>query len=343
MLLKEIKKELLDNPEKLKELLEYFNFYNIHLHKSYISFGRAQDTSKKSIVIRLIKNDYLYIVDYARNINKDIFTYISEQRLVDFKDIIVSVRRILNIDDFSLLNESHGIFGGFYEKIRKRNEYTIRTYDESILDKYIPLANRRFIKDNISITTQQFFSIRYDVESQGIVIPIYNQIGELIGAKVRCNYEIQDGEMKYYYLIPCQMSQTLYGYSQNYNYLVNNVIYIFESEKAVMQCFSYGVRNCVALGSGSISHKQVRMLLELNPKKIIFMHDVGYDVENILRNINIVKNYSRFSEVELGYWDYFDRLYDDKVSASDLGKKELLRIIDTEIKMIGDDEDEEEL
>ena len=73
------------------------------------------------------------------------------------------------------------------------------------------------------------------------------------------------------------------------------------------------------------------------------MHDVGYDLENILRNINIVKNYSRFSEVELGYWDFFDRLYDDKVSASDLGKKEFLRIIDTEIKMIGDDEDGEEL
>jgi len=342
-LLKEIKKELLDNPEKLKELLEYFDFYNIHIHQSYISFGRAQDTSKKSIVIRLIKNDYLYIIDYARNINKDIFTYISEQRLVDFKDIILVVRKILNIDDFSLLNESRGIFGGFYEKIRKRNEYTIRTYDESILDKYIPLANKRFINDNISITTQQFFGIRYDVESQGIVIPIHNQIGELIGIKVRCNYEVQDGEMKYYYLIPCQMSQTLYGYSQNYNYLVNNVIYIFESEKAVMQCYSYGIRNCIALGSGSISRKQVRMLFELNPQKIIFMHDVGYDLENILRNINIVKNYSRFSEVELGYWDYFDRLYDDKVSASDLGKKELLRIIDTEIKTIGDDQDGEEL
>ena len=283
------------------------------------------------------------MIDYARNINQDIFTYISQQRLVDFKDIIAIVRIILNIDDFSLLNESHGIFGGFYEKIRKRNEYTIRTYDESILDKYIPLANQRFIKDNISIIAQQFFGIRYDIESQGIVIPIHNQIGELIGAKVRCNYEVQDGEMKYYYLIPCQMSQTLYGYSQNYNYLVNNVVYIFESEKAVMQCFSYGIRNCVALGSGSISRKQVRMLLELNPKKIIFMHDVGYDLENILRNINIVKNYSRFSEVELGYWDFFDRLYDDKVSASDLGKKEFLRIIDTEIKMIGDDEDGEEL
>ena len=342
-MLKEIKKELLDNPEKLKDLLEHFNFYNVHIHQSYISFGRAQDTSKKSIVIRLEKNDYLYVTDYARNISKDLFTYISEQRLVDFKDIITVVRSILGIDDFSLFNESCGIFGGFYEKIRKRNEYSLRTYDESVLDKYIPLANKRFIKDNISIIAQQFFGIRYDVESQGIVIPIHNQIGELIGAKVRCNYEVQDGEMKYYYLIPCQMSQTLYGYSQNYNYLVNNVIYIFESEKAVMQCFSYGIRNCVALGSGSISRKQVRMLLELNPKKIIFMHDVGYDLENILRNINMVKNYSRFSEVELGYWDFFDRLYDNKVSASDLGKKELLRIMDTEIKMIGDDEDEEEL
>ena len=285
----------------------------------------------------------MYVIDYARNINQDIFTYISEQRIVDFKDIIAIVRKILNIDDISIFNESRGIFGGFYEKIRKRNEYTVRTYDESILNKYVSLANMRFIKDNITIDAQQFFDIRYDVESQGIVIPIHNQIGELIGVKVRCNYDVQDGEMKYYYLIPCQMSQTLYGYSQNYNYLVNNVIYIFESEKSVMQCYSYGIRNCVALGSGSISRKQVQMLLELNPQKIIFMHDVGFDLENILRNINIVKSYSRFSEVELGYWDFFDRLYDNKVSASDLGKKELLRIMDTERKMIGDDKDEEEL
>ena len=334
---------MLDNPEKLEELLEYFNFYNIHIHQSYISFGRAIDSSKKSIAIRLEKNDYLYVSDYARNINQDLFTYISEQRLVDFKDIISIVRKILKIDDFSIFREPQGIFGGFYEKIRKKNEYTCRTYDESILNKYVALANMRFIRDNITIDAQQFFNIRYDVESQGIVIPIYNQVGELMGVKVRCNYDVQDGEMKYYYLIPCQMSQTLYGYSQNYNYLVNNVIYIFESEKSVMQCYSYGIRNCVALGSGSISRKQVQMLLELNPKKIIFMHDVGFDLENILRNINIVKSYSRFSEVELGYWDYFDRLYDDKVSASDLGKKELLRIIDNEIQMIGDDENEEEL
>ena len=114
-MLKEIKKELLNNPEKLKDLLEHFNFYNVHIHQSYISFGRAQDASKKSIVIRLEKNDYLSVTDYARNINKDLFTYISEQRLVDFADIITAVRNILGIDDFGMFNDSYGIFGGFYE------------------------------------------------------------------------------------------------------------------------------------------------------------------------------------------------------------------------------------
>jgi hypothetical protein len=337
VLLQEIKKELLNNPESLKELLEHFNFYNVRIHQSYISFGRAIDSSKKSIVIRLIRNDYLYVNDYARNINQDLFTYIIEQRSVDFKDIIYSVKSILHIQDFDLYDKPNGIFGGFYEKIRKRHEQQIRTYDESVLDKYVPLANKRFIEDNISIESQNFFNIRYDVESQGIVIPIHNQIGELIGVKVRCNYDISEGEMKYYYLIPCRMTMTLYGYSQNYNYLVNNVVLIFESEKSVMQCYSYGIRNCVALGSGSISQEQVQMLFELNPKKIIFMHDTGFKLESILRNIRMIKNYSRFSEIQLGYWDYFDRLYEDKVSASDLGKKELLRIINDEIKMIGDD------
>ena len=85
------------------------------------------------------------------------------------------------------------------------------------------------------------------------------------------------------------------------------------------------------------------MLLELNPKKIIFLHDSGYGLENIMRNIDMVKNYSRFTEINLGYWNYFGRGYKDKVSPSDLGKERLKYILQNEIKMIGDDSDEDEL
>lgn len=342
-MLKEIKKELLNQPEKLKEVLEHYNFHNVIIHQSYISFGRSVDSSKKSIVIRLTNNDYLYVKDYARNIQKDLFTYISEQRLAEFADILSTVKSVLNITDYYDFFGDRGIFGGFYERIRKRNISKINTYDESLLDKYKMYGNARFVKDHISIDAQQFFGIRYDVESQGIVIPIRNQLGQLMGIKVRCNYEVEDGEMKYYYLIPCAMSQTLFGYSQNYNYLVDNTVYILESEKSVMQCYSYGIRNCVALGSGSISNKQVQMLFELNPKKIIFLHDTGFKQEYLDRNIAMIKNYSRFSEVEIGYWDYDGKDYEDKVSSSDLGKYKFEQIINTEIKMIGDEIDEDEL
>ena len=342
-MLADIKKELINHPDKLKDVLEHFGYCNIVIRPKYISFGRDEKSSKKSIVINLENNEYLYTIDYARNIRKDIFSYIIDQRKVEFIDVLNEVKHVLGITDYYDFFDNRGIFGGFYEKIRKRRTNKVNTYDDSILNCYVHCGNTKFLADNISLLSQKFFGIRYDVESQGIVIPIRNQFGQLIGVKERFNYDVADGEMKYFYAVPCSMSQTLFGYSQNYEFLVDNTIYIFEAEKSCMQCFSYGIRNCVSLGSGSISIQQVKMLLELNPKKIIFLHDVGYGLENIMRNIDMVKNYSRFTEVELGYWSYFGRGYKDKVSPSDLGKECLENILQNEITMIGDEDDEDEL
>lgn len=342
-MLADIKKELINHPDKLKDVLEHFGYCNIVIRPKYISFGRDEKSSKKSIVINLENNEYLYTIDYARNIRKDIFSYIIEQRKVEFIDVLNEVRRALGITDYYDFFDNKGIFGGFYEKLRKRRTNKVNTYDDSILDCYVNCGNTRFLADNISLLSQKFFNIKYDVESQGIVIPIRNQFGQLMGVKERFNYDVPDGEMKYFYAVPCSMSQTLFGYSQNYEFLVDNTIYIFEAEKSCMQCYSYGIRNCVSLGSGSISIQQVKMLLELNPKRIIFLHDVGYGLENIMRNIDMVKNYSRFTEVELGYWSYFGQGYENKVSPSDLGKECLENILQNEITMIGDEDDEDEL
>lgn len=342
-MLADVKKELINHPDKLKDVLEHFGYCNIVIRPKYISFGRDEKSSKKSIVINLENNEYLYIIDYARNIRKDIFSYIIEQRKVEFIDVLNEVRHALGITDYYDFFDNRGIFGGFYEKIRKRRTNKVNTYDDSILNCYVNCGNTKFLADNISLLSQRFFDIRYDVESQGIVIPIRNQFGQLMGVKERFNYDVADGEMKYFYAVPCSMSQTLFGYSQNYEFLVDNTIYIFEAEKSCMQCYSYGIRNCVSLGSGSISIQQVKMLLELNPKRIIFLHDVGYGLENIMRNIDMVKNYSRFTEVELGYWSYFGRGYENKVSPSDLGKEWLENILQNEITMIGDEDDEDEL
>lgn len=334
-MLKEIKKELIINPDRLKEFLEYFKFYNITIHQSYISFGRSEYSSKKSIVIKLENNPCLCVKDYARNINQDLFGYISSQKMVQYTDILSVARKVLGINGCYRHFENQGIFGGFYERIKRKNTNKIHIYEEALLDKYRRCGNLRFLQDNISLEAQKFFNIRYDPESQGIVIPIYSQNGQLMGVKVRCNYDTRDGELKYYYLIPCAMSQTLYGYSHNYSYLAGSTVYIFESEKSVLQCYSYGIRNCVALGSGSISRRQVQMLFSLNPEKLVFMHDTGFSIESIKRNISLVKAYSRFSNIKTGYWDYSGKGYKDKISPSDLGKEKLMQIIKEEILMAG--------
>lgn len=344
-MLEDIKKELLNNPEKIKEVLEHFGFRNIVIRNTYMHFGRDDNpkSSPKSISIKLANNRFLYVHDYPKSVQRDFFSYIMEEKHVDFSDVLKEVKIALNISDYYDHFERRGIFGGFYEKIYKRNSGKNFTYDETILDEYEAFCNLRFLKDNISLEAQRYFGIRYDIESQGIVIPIYDQVGQIIGVKERFNYDVEDGEMKYFYSIPCSMSQTLYGYSHNYCFLTNDVVYIFEAEKSIMQCYTYGVRNCVALGSGTISKKQCQMILELNPKKVVFMHDAGFELESINRNIMMLKTYSRFSEMKIGYWNYFDKGYRDKVSPSDMGKDTLQHIIQNEIQMIGDDDIEEEL
>lgn len=341
-MLEEIKKQLLDKPECIKELLEYFGYCNIVIRPNYMQFGRDEFSSKKSIVIRL-DSKWLWVNDYARNIEKDIFGYIMQQRGVSFSDVLNVVKTVLHIDNFYYLTERKSAFGGFYNHIRKATQHEARTYDMHILERYPQVPNIKFLQDNISLEAQYFFNLRFDVESQTIVIPIYNQIGDLIGVKARCNYDVGDGEQKYYYHVPCAMSTTLYGYAQNYEYLQNNIVYVFESEKSVMQCYSYGIRNCVALGSGSLSTKQARMIHELHAKSVIFMHDVGFKFENVQRNITVLKMYSHFSEMQIGYWNYTNREYPDKVSPSDLGADTLQYIMDNEIQMIGDEKDEEGL
>ena len=340
-MLEDIKKELLDHPDKLKEVLEHFGYCNIVIREKYMQFGRDEFSSKKSIVINLKENKFLYVHDYARNIQQDMFSYIINQKHIQFIDVLNEVRKVLGIFDYYDFFNKRGIFGGFYERIRKRNSNSeSKVYDEKILKQFANIGNLKFLRDNISLDAQKYFEIGYDVKSQGITIPIRNQIGQLIGVKERFNYDVEDGEMKYFYEYPCQMSKTLYGYCQNYKYITNGVIYIFEAEKSTMQCYTYGIRNCVSLGSGSISKNQIQMLLELNPKKIILMHDAGYKLEYIMRNIELIKGYSRFLEVEVGYWDFFDKGYTDKVSPSDMGKEKLEDIMKNEIKIIGDDDDE---
>ena len=329
----DLKIELLKNPDAIVKLLEKFDFAHINLRNKEIRFARDFDGGQ-NIQIRLENNEYLVVSDYVRNVRKDIFSYIIEEKHVTYRDVLQAAKQILNLgDDWS--PRKNLLFGGIYNNIRKESEIYVKTYSDDILYQYDMCGNIEWINDGISIETQMKFNVGYDDNSQRIIFPIRNQYGSIIGVKGRANYELGEDEAKYLYLIPCLASSTLYGYSENYKDLVCEDVYIFESEKSVMQLDSIGYHNGVALMSNNLSTTQAKLLLSLNPKRIIFMLDNGLQLDITKRNADVLKSVCSMREINIYYWDWRESLDTcDKDSSTDFGKDVFEYIIKNEIKPI---------
>lgn len=329
-----IKHELLDKPEYIVELLERYEFEKVRMHNDEIRCAYGEGSNPTAIQLRLKNNDGLFIKDYSRDISCDIFSYIIKTRKADFKEVLNTVKQILGIDSYMYFEPSRSAFGGFYNKIKRQAQaLQVKVYPEKTLDEFVYGCQLRFLRDNISYETQQAFQIGYDVISQRITIPIRNIYGELIGVKGRLAGEQEDDEPKYMYIYPCPMSSTLFGYCQNYEFInEGKTILIGESEKFVMQCYSYGIRNCVAIGSNSLSSTQCRLLLELNPEKVVFMLDKDLPPEITEHNAERLALCSRMRDLQIDWWDW--RLNTDlppKSSPSDYGRDTIKRILTEEV------------
>ena len=163
-----------------------------------------------------------------------------------------------------------------------------------------------------------------------------------MGVKGRRNYETDnEDDPKYLYLVPCQMSKTLFGYSTNYSSMYGGTVMIFESEKSVLQCASYGYHNAVALGSNSLSEYQAKMILSLNPQKVIFMLDSDLPLNNTKRNIDMLRSVATMRDLQISYFDWTECLdLPAKASASDEGKEVLAYILAENIRDETELEDE---
>lgn len=322
---------LMENKDKLFELLEGYGYCNIVEHNKYITFGRDADSSPKAIVIRTDDNDACIVHDYARDIVKNIINFIMTERNVPFVEVIGRIKSLFSGVDFRY-RERPKTFGGLFNKVRKnRKKEGPEPIESSVLEQYEPYGNLRFVRDGISLNTQREFGIGYDTKNELITIPIYGQDGELIGVKGRLNRDVEDGELKYFYPYPCKISETLYGYSHNYSYLeMAETVYVFEAEKSVMQAYEFGVRNSVAIGSSSLSKTQCLMLAGLGSKRIVLMFDEGLDREVIEKNCSFLKKCSPMKEFSIFYWEPTGNV-PHKSSPTDLGEDRFQIAINKEL------------
>ena len=248
-------------------------------------------------------------------------------------------------DDWGILNKFFD-FEQAEKREREEREKKLAVIPENILEMYssgqYPDA---WLKDGISAEAMEAYNIRMDLGNQKVIIPHYNDEGELIGIRGRAfnPYEIENFgkyapiciEKQWY---NHELSKNLYGL----NVVKENLhrigkVCVAESEKACMQSYTmFGENNftVATCGSSGLSSTQINLLLKHGVKEVI----LAYDKEFLDGNEDMKKKYEeKLVRLTQPISTLFDvsYIFDDegllgyKDSPFDKGKEVLLRLMKT--------------
>ena len=112
ILITELKKQLIENPESICSLLEEFGFEHINIRGNNMRFAR-NNSGGQNISIRL-DDEYIGVTDYVHGERTDIISYIIKEKNTDFKTVLCAIKRILNLSNDWMPTNKRSIFGGVY-------------------------------------------------------------------------------------------------------------------------------------------------------------------------------------------------------------------------------------
>ena len=291
-----LKEHILDN-NLVPDILEELGCHHIKTRSDMVQAANPDGDNVTAVCVYL--NENLTTLNYTRQIlpvgqtrTTDIFDLVGFCRDCSFFETIKWLCGFCGLDyyaDEEEIPESLQVLQ-FLSQMNKENadeeedNAPLKPIDSKVLEYYLPIGNIMFEKDGISLTTQQIFNIMYDPQTNRLVIPIYSEIGDLVGVKGRIfQEELEEGQNKYLYLFKCNKSKVLFGLNKNLdNIIKQGKVYVTESEKGVMQLYDMGYYG-VATGGSKISKYQINMLTRLGVQ-IIFAYDKDIK-EDELKNI----------------------------------------------------------
>lgn len=318
-----LKEYLSQNPNEIIKILELTDFHSISFfeNKKEIRCAYYEGGNPTSVSINC---DTLQCNVYSRDIKGDLFYLIKVHNNWTFTKTLDYICSILNVKDTNNLSLPY-IFNGFYKKIRQNITRKNNTISKDVLNNFVNHPNIRFLKDNISFLTQYKFQIKYDPKTDRIIVPWFDEKGNLVGMTGRYNFNEIGKNPKWKTLANFSKGNFLYGiYENKSNIKEEEYVIIGESEKFVMQLDSYGYHNALALGNCNITDKQARIIKSLPVEKIILALDEGVNIEHILSQCEKLKGGIFNNSKEI--WCIYDNDNSilpkgSKASPSDLGKE----------------------
>ena len=248
-----MKEYLKNNPEQIEKILSYYNYHSINITDKEIRCAKVGGDNPSGCRIKL--NDNLSATDFTTSYNGDLFGLIATHTGLTYREVLKTTQTMLGKKiEGNYQPEEEVLFDGFFDSlyVPYEDEEKEVTYDESVLEEYNSGYKwfKRFADDGILPSSQVKFNIGFSEENNRITIPHYNEHGEIIGVMGRIDLDSDEiTNFKYLPLIPFPKHKYLYGLYQNKEYIKESKeVYIFEAEKSVLQCDSFGVHNTTALG-----------------------------------------------------------------------------------------------
>ena len=185
--------KLENQPDKIIQILEALGFENIKFNplKNNLRFAREEQRNPTSCMLDC---GTLRFFVFSTNQKGNLFSLIMDVKRCSFPDSLKFAAQKAGISEEEVNIKTHWPFGGFFLKLMPDYEEEmedLKTYPEETLEPYANKYNLRFIKDGISLDTQQKFGVGYDVESNRITIPERATDGSLVGIMGRANYECE--------------------------------------------------------------------------------------------------------------------------------------------------------
>lgn len=339
-------KERIISDEKIVDILESLEMHHINPNNDkYITCGMPDGNRTKSTVVY---KDNLRVDAYTRNIidsygNSDIISLVSFVRETYFTESVKWICDVCGYDYYGkdIKRSKLAAWLRDMSKISKDDEEDekLEPINENILTYFGRYVNDLFYEDGINYSTQQEFELGYDLMHHMVTIPIRDELNFLVGVKGRLYKEkIESWESKYFYLQSCAKSKILYGLNKTKPYIKEkNEVIVVESEKAVMQLWSMGIKNAVAISGHKLSKTQAQKLTYLNVP-IVLAFDQGAEIgkDNEIDPTYYPNEFNKFLENQEVYciYDKSRKILNEKESPSDNPDK-WVKLYDNKFKVRG--------
>ena len=306
------------------------------------------DASQASLKLYYYKNTKIFMC-YSNCGSMSIFKFLKhyyEERGIEY-DWVTDIYNV--VIDCANFKPGMGFSTPKYRSLKEkygqeRKEMTLPAYNEGALDTFIRRHPAEWLDEGITHETMGKFDIRYSISQNKIVIPHRDVDGRLVGIRGRALNEWEIENVGKY--MPIKLEQTwykhplsmnLYGLYENKAHIKKNKsVYVFESEKSVMQFESFNMPHCAVAVCGSQFNKyQLNLLLKhCQPNEVVICFDKEEkDGEDIYFNKlwNMCKKYTEYVNMSFVY----DRLglLDQKDSPTDKGEEVFKLLLEKRVRV----------